>query len=98
MDGRDIGTVILPRAEVKIFLTASPEARAKRRYAELIEKGENITLEQVLADIENRDINDRTRKESPAIPAKDAIHLDNSVLTKEQTFEAALKIITEAVK
>ncbi len=95
MDGRDIGTVIFPDADVKIFLIAGNEARAKRRHAELIEKGESITLEQVLADMQQRDTNDRTRKEAPAIPAKDAIHLDNSDMMPEDTLAAALKIITE---
>lgn len=95
MDGRDIGTVIFPDANVKIFLIAGNEARAVRRHAELIEKGENITLSQVLADMEKRDVNDRTRKEAPAIPANDAIMLDNSSFTPEQTLEAALKIITD---
>lgn len=93
MDGRDIGTVIFPDADVKIFLTAGNEARAVRRHAELIEKGETITLEQVLADMESRDLNDRTRKESPAVPAKDAIMLDNSGFTPEQTLHAAAEII-----
>lgn len=93
MDGRDIGTVIFPDAEVKIFLTAGNTSRAQRRYLELIEKGENITLEQVLADIETRDNNDRTRKEAPAVPAEDAVFLDNSELTPEETVAAALKII-----
>ncbi len=98
MDGRDIGTVIFPDADIKLFLEAGNEARAKRRHAELIEKGEKITLEQVLADIEKRDVNDRTRKEAPAIPAEDAIHLDNSELTKEQTFDVALEIIKSKLK
>ena len=94
MDGRDIGTVIFPDADVKIFLTAGNEARAKRRHAELIEKGENITYEQVLADMEKRDVNVRTRKEAPAIPASDAIMLDNSAYVPEQTLEKAYEIIT----
>ena len=98
MDGRDIGTVIFPDADVKIFLTAGNEARAIRRHAELVEKGENITVEQVLADMERRDVNDRTRKEAPAIPAEDAIHLDNSAFTKEQTLNAALEIINSKLK
>ena len=93
MDGRDIGTVIFPDAEVKIFLTAGNTSRAERRYLELREKGESITLEQVLADIETRDENDRTRKEAPAIPAQDAIFLDNSAFTPEDTLREALKII-----
>ena len=98
MDGRDIGTVIFPDADVKIFLTAGNEARAIRRHAELVEKGENITVEQVLADMERRDVNDRTRKEAPAIPAEDAIHLDNSAFTKEQTLNAALEIINSKLR
>jgi cytidylate kinase len=98
MDGRDIGTVIFPDADVKIFLEAGNEARAIRRHAELIEKGENITLEQVLADMEKRDVNDRTRKEAPAVPASDAIHIDNSGFTKEQTVWAALEIIKSKIK
>ena len=98
MDGRDIGTVIFPDADVKIFLTAGNEARAVRRHAELIEKGESITLEQVLADIEKRDLNDRTRKEAPAIPAKDAVMLDNSGFTPKQTLQAATDIILNKLK
>jgi len=93
MDGRDIGTVILPDAEVKIFLTASPEARAKRRTLELEAKGIAATYEEVLADMKERDNNDSTRKTAPAIPAEDAVFLDNSDLTAEETVQAALKII-----
>lgn len=93
MDGRDIGTVIFPDAAVKIFLTAGNEARAARRHAELIEKGEVITYEQVLADLEKRDVNDRTRKEAPAIPADDAILLDNSAYQPSETLEKAYEII-----
>ncbi len=98
MDGRDIGTVIFPDANVKIFLIAGNEARARRRHAELVAKGENITLEKVLADMEARDVNDRTRKEAPAIPAEDAVHLDNSALTPEETVDAALEIINARLK
>lgn len=98
MDGRDIGTVIFPDADVKLFLEAGNEARAKRRYAELLEKGESITLEQVLCDMEKRDENDRTRKEAPAIPAVDAVHIDNSDLSREQTLDVALSIIREKLK
>lgn len=93
MDGRDIGTVIIPDAEVKIFMVASPEARAKRRYLELQAKGESCTLESVLADIIERDTNDSTRKTAPAVPAADAIHLDNSDLDIEQTVEKVIEII-----
>ncbi|MBQ7907231.1 MAG: (d)CMP kinase [Clostridia bacterium] len=98
MDGRDIGTVILPNAEVKIFMTASAEARAMRRYKELIAKGEDCTFESVLADINLRDKNDSTRKTAPAIPAEDAVFLDNSDLDIEGTVDKALKIINKKVK
>lgn len=98
MDGRDIGTVILPDAEVKIFMFASAEARAKRRYLELIAKGENCTLESVLEDIKTRDHNDSTRKTAPAIPAKDAVMLDNSNLDIEGTVEAVIEIIKSKVQ
>lgn len=95
MDGRDIGTVILPDAEVKIFLTASSEARARRRVLELQAKGIATTYEEVLSDMIERDKNDSTRKTAPAIPAEDAVFLDNSDLTFEQTVEKALAIIAE---
>ena len=97
MDGRDIGTVILPDAQVKIFMVASPEARARRRYLELIEKGEVCTYESVLSDITERDRNDSTRAIAPAIPADDAIFLDNSDLTVEGTVEKAVEIIASKV-
>lgn len=97
MDGRDIGTVIFPNADVKIFLTAGNRSRAERRYKELIAKGENVTLEKVLMDMEKRDTNDRTRTEAPAIPADDAVFLDNSELSPEATIDAALKIIKDKI-
>lgn len=95
MDGRDIGTVILPDAQVKIFLCASEKARAKRRYLELIEKGVETSLEAVEAEMLTRDHNDSTRKVAPAIAAEDAVILDNSELDREGTVEAALKIIAD---
>ncbi len=98
MDGRDIGTVILPNAQVKIFLCANEKARARRRYAELIEKGIQTTLEEVEGEMLTRDRNDSTRKVAPAVAAKDAIVLDNSDLDREATVEAALKIIAERLK
>ncbi|MBQ4108928.1 MAG: (d)CMP kinase [Clostridia bacterium] len=98
MDGRDIGTVILPDAEVKIFMFASPEARAERRYKELIAKGENCTYEGVLEDIKLRDHNDSTRKTAPAIPADDAVMLDNSSLDIDGTVDAAIEIIKSKVQ
>lgn len=95
MDGRDIGTVILPDAEVKIFMSASSEARAKRRYKELIEKGENVEYETVLAEMIERDNNDRNRSVAPAIPAEDAIHMDNSHMSVEENVDAIIAIIEE---
>ena len=93
MDGRDIGTVIFPDAEVKIFLTASAEARARRRTAELAEKGMPTPYEEVLRDIITRDKNDREREIAPAVAAPDAILLDNSELDLEGTVTEALRII-----
>ncbi|MBP5238743.1 MAG: (d)CMP kinase, partial [Clostridia bacterium] len=98
MDGRDIGTVILPKAQVKIFLFASVEKRAERRLIELREKGEDVTLEQVLEDMRWRDENDKTRKIAPAIPAPDAVMLDNGGLGIEATLDAASEIIESKVK
>lgn len=98
MDGRDIGTVILPDAECKIFLTASPEARARRRTAELLEKGIAATYDEVLADMVLRDRNDSTRTIAPAVPAEDAVFLDNSDMSAEETLAAALKIVENSAK
>lgn len=97
MDGRDIGTVIFPEAEVKIFLTASSEARARRRYDELVTKGVPANYEDVLREMIERDTNDSTRAIAPCVPAKDSIVLDNSDLTAEETTEAVIKIITEKI-
>ncbi len=98
MDGRDIGTVIIPDAEVKIFLTASPEARAKRRHKELLSRGVEITYQQVYDEMVLRDKNDSTRAIAPCVPAKDAIILDNSKLTPEGTVKKVLKIIKKRQK
>ena len=95
MDGRDIGTVIFPNAEVKIFLIANDVSRAERRLAELKAKGEETTLEKVLAQMQERDKNDSTRATAPAIPADDAVILDNSSLDLEGTAGAILEIIKE---
>lgn len=95
MDGRDIGTVILPDAPVKIFLTASAEARAQRRYLELREKGQQVTLDDVLHDIRQRDHQDMTRAVAPLKQAEDAVLLDTSDITLEQSIEAVLRIIRE---
>ena len=93
MDGRDIGTVILPDAEVKIFLTASSEARAKRRYEELRAKGSDTTYEKVYEEMVERDKNDSTRALAPCVQAEDAVFLDNSKLTPEGTVKKVLAIV-----
>ncbi|MBR6754728.1 MAG: (d)CMP kinase [Clostridia bacterium] len=98
MDGRDIGTVILPDAQVKIFVTASIEARAKRRFAELQERGDSATYEEVLADMKWRDANDKNRNIAPAVPAEDAVMFDNSGLNVEETLSAAIEIIDKVIK
>jgi len=90
MDGRDIGTVVFPQAELKIFLTARPEIRAERRYQELIAKGENVRFEEVLENVKSRDHLDETREISPLRQAKDAIVLDNSELTPQEQLEYVL--------
>ena len=95
MDGRDIGTVIIPDADVKIFLIASNEKRAERRCLELHEKGIEADYATVLAEMNERDKNDKNRDVAPAIPAADAIMLDNSDLSLDGTYEAALRIIKE---
>jgi cytidylate kinase len=92
MDGRDIGTVILPDAEVKIFMTASPECRAMRRYNELIAKGQNVKYEDVLAEMNCRDNADSSREIAPTKAADDAILLDNSDLDFDQNVEAVIEI------
>jgi len=95
MDGRDIGTVVLPRATVKIFLTASAEVRAKRRTDELIAKGQKANYDTVLKEIRQRDYQDMNRPIAPLKQAKDAILLDTSELTTEQVIAAAKKIVEE---
>ena len=87
MDGRDIGTVVFPDAELKLFMTASPETRAARRYKELLEKGEEVTYPEVLQNVQERDRIDSTRTESPLRKAKDAIEFDNSDMGLEEQFE-----------
>ena len=95
MDGRDIGTVVLPGAELKIFLTASSEARAKRRFLELQQKGIDTDFQQVLADIEKRDKNDSERAAAPLKAAEDSILVDTSQLDFEQSFNKLCEIISE---
>lgn len=98
MDGRDIGTVVLPDAEVKIFLTASPEIRAKRRYDELLEKGQDVKYEDVLADVIERDYNDSHREIAPLKPAEDSKLADTSGLTLEESISLIINIIKENTK
>ncbi|MBE6652732.1 MAG: (d)CMP kinase [Ruminococcaceae bacterium] len=98
MDGRDIGTVILPNADVKIFLTASNEVRARRRVKELAEKGMPVSYEEVLADMIQRDEQDRSRDIAPAIAAPDAIHFDNSYEGFDEALNALLSVIQNALQ
>jgi len=95
MDGRDIGTVVLPNADVKIFLTAKPEIRAKRRYDELVAKGSDVTFEEVLDDLNKRDYNDSHRGTAPLKQAADAVRADTSELDFEQSVELVCNIIKE---
>ena len=97
MDGRDIGTVVFPDAELKIFMTASPHVRALRRYKELSGKGENVSLEEIERNIEERDRLDETQKESPLRRAKDAVLLDNSEMTVDGQMEWVMKLIEERI-
>lgn len=97
MDGRDIGTVVLPDATVKIYLTASAEARAKRRWLELHEKGDPITLEQVLEDVQQRDYNDTHRDVAPLRQAEDAVLVDTTECDLEDSYQLLLKTIRERI-
>jgi cytidylate kinase len=97
MDGRDIGTVVLPEAEVKVFLTASPEARAQRRMKELEKRGTPQPFEEVLRDIQQRDYNDSNRAAAPLKQAEDAVLLDTGMLNFEESLAALLNIIREKV-
>lgn len=92
MDGRDIGTVVFPDAELKIFMTASPEVRAKRRFDELKEKGQNVTFDEVLKNVQERDYIDTHREDSPLVKAIDAIEIDNSNLSREEQFQKVLQL------
>lgn len=97
MDGRDIGTVVFPDAELKLFMTASAHTRAQRRYEELQEKGLNVTFDEVLANVQERDMIDSNREDSPLIQAADAIAIDNSTLTKDQQFNLVLGLVAEVL-
>ena len=95
MDGRDIGTVVFPDADLKLFMTASSKTRAQRRFDELVEKGQHITFEEVLQNVEERDYIDTHREDSPLVKAEDAIEVDNSSLTKKEQFELVLNLVKE---
>ena len=95
MDGRDIGTVVFPKAELKLFLTASPEVRAERRFKELQSKGENPVFEDVLRDTNDRDYRDTHRAESPLRQADDAVVVDNSHMTREEQMEHIINVFRE---
>ena len=97
MDGRDIGTVVLPEASLKVFLTASPERRAERRYRELRAKGAQDSYEQVLADIIKRDENDSSRAAAPLKKAEDAVEVDTSELTLEESVERICLLIERVI-
>lgn len=95
MDGRDIGTVVFPEAELKIFMNASAEKRARRRYNEMIDNGIEIEYESVLENVNSRDQLDTTRSDSPLVKAEDAIEIDNSDMSVQQTFNLAMKYVNE---
>ncbi|MFV5689908.1 (d)CMP kinase [Flavobacterium sp. ZT3R25] len=97
MDGRDIGTVVFPDAELKIFMTAGADTRAQRRFDELQEKGDSVAYEEVLKNVEERDYIDTHRKDSPLVMAEDAIEIDNSYLTREEQFKVVLELVKEVI-
>jgi len=97
MDGRDIGTVVFPNAELKIFMTASAEERAKRRYQELLERGDTISYESVLSNVIERDTIDTTRKDSPLIKSQDAIEIDNTETNIEDQFHTILQLAKDRI-
>lgn len=98
MDGRDIGTVVFPDAELKLFLTASAEVRARRRYDELVSKGESPVYEEVLADVRDRDYRDTHRAESPLRQASDAVLIDNSEMSREEQMEYIIALFNERIR
>ena len=97
MDGRDIGTVVLPDAQVKIFLTADPEERAMRRYKELQEKGSNVTYEEVLEDLKVRDYNDSHREIAPLKPAEDSVIVNTTGMSLEESIQTIVNTVKEKI-
>jgi cytidylate kinase len=97
MDGRDIGTVVFPNAELKIFMTASSETRAQRRFDELQAKGDAVSYDEVLKNVQERDYIDTHREDSPLVKSDDAIEIDNSYLNKQEQFDAVLELVEEVM-
>ena len=97
MDGRDIGTVVFPEAELKLFMIASDSVRAKRRYDELTKKGDNVTFEEVLNNVKERDYIDSNRENSPLLKAPDAIEIDNSNLSIDEQFKSIYKLVENII-
>ena len=93
MDGRDIGTVVFPNAELKLFMTASAEIRAQRRYDELIKRGDDVKFDEVLKNVQERDYIDSHRKDSPLVKADDAVEFDNSSLTLEEQNQKIMQLV-----
>ena len=98
MDGRDIGTVVFPNAELKIFMTASASTRAQRRYEELVSKNPDITFDEVLQNVEERDHIDTHREDSPLVKADDAVEIDNSYISISEQFDIVLELVNEIIK
>jgi cytidylate kinase len=98
MDGRDIGTVVFPNADLKLFMTASTHTKAQRRFDELLEKGQRVTFEEVLQNVQERDYIDTHREDSPLVKAEDAIEIDNSDLTKKEQFELVMELVREKLE
>ncbi len=97
MDGRDIGTVVFPNAELKIFMNANAEVRANRRYKELLEKGDDVTYKAILENVQKRDLMDTTREDSPLVKANDAIEIDNSEINQEDQFHIILQLAKDRI-
>jgi len=97
MDGRDIGTVVFPNAELKIFMNANAEVRATRRYEELLAKGDDVTFSAILENVQKRDLMDTTREDSPLVKAEDAIEVDNSELNQEDQFNIILQLAKDRI-
>jgi len=97
MDGRDIGTVVFPNAELKFFINASAEKRAQRRFDELIKRGDKVTFEEILNNVQHRDHIDSTREDSPLLKAEDAIEIENSNMTLDEQFDHIYKIVLEKI-